>query len=106
GMAEHHRPHRRVVGGLTKPLVQLLDQSRGQRVAVVRGIQRDTCGGPLDCVVDVHQYERGRPSDVWATKLSTISRLTGAMRANRDAVTAAAMPYSFVNPFPPSDCTA
>src|SRR6516225_9632841 len=116
-MAEHQRAHRGVGCRLTEPVVQLLDQRRGQRVAVVRGVQRDARGGPLDRVVDVlsalrasahpgPQYERGRPSEVWATKLSTISRLTGAMRANRDAAKAAAMPYSFVNPFPPNDCTA
>ncbi len=50
-----------------------------------------------------HQYDRGRPSEVWATKLSTISRLTGAIRDNLDMVSAEAMPYSLVRPFPPSD---
>jgi len=52
------------------------------------------------------QYDRGRPSEVCATKLSTISRLTGAIRDSRDDASMAASPYSWERPLPPSDCTA
>ena len=39
-------------------------------------------------------------------KLSTISRLTGAMRASREPTSMAATPYSWESPLPPMDCTA
>ena len=40
------------------------------------------------------QYDFGRPSDCWATKLRTISRLTGAMRRSRTMPHRSARPYS------------
>src|SRR4029077_16445088 len=108
GVVEHDGPDPGFFGGVSEALVQLVDQRGGQGIAVVRRIQREPGDAALDGVVNEcgHQYERGRPREVCATKLSTISRLTGAMRASFDAVTAAAMPYSLVSPLPPSDWTA
>src|SRR5262249_53150140 len=105
---EHDSPDPGLLGGIGEALVQLVDQRSGQGVAVVRRVQREPGDTSLDGVVDEcgHQYERGRPSEVCATKLRTISRLTGAMRASFEAVTAAAMPYSLVNPLPPRHWTA
>ena len=40
GVAEHHGPHRGIVGRVAQTLMQLADQRRRQRVAVVRRVQR------------------------------------------------------------------
>ncbi len=48
----------------------------------------------------------GRPRLNWATKFSTISRLTGASPADPGADSNAAIPYSLANPAPPNVCTA
>jgi hypothetical protein len=47
------------------------------------------------------QYERGSPSEVWATKFSTISRLTGAARMRRVMNHSSDSPYSCARPLPP-----
>ena len=52
GVAEHHRPHAGLVGGVGQALVQLLDQRGGQRVAVVRRVQRQPRDAAVDGVVD------------------------------------------------------
>ena len=52
GVAENDGPHPGFLGGVGEALVQLVDQRRGQRVAVVRGIQRQAGDGALDGVVD------------------------------------------------------
>ena len=70
-----------------RPWCSWLTNVGGQRVAVVRRVQRqprDAARRRRYSTRVVHQYDRGRPSDVCATKLSTISRLTGAMRPSRD----------------------
>src|SRR5690606_7203061 len=108
GMAEHHHPYAGLLGGAGQRRAQLADQRGRQRVAVVRRIQCDPGDAGVFGVADQggHQYDRGRPSEVCATKLRIISRLIGAIRASRELVIAAAMPYSLVNPLPPRDCTA
>ena len=49
-----------------EPLPELGDKRGGQRVVVVRRVQRQPGDGAVDGVADhgVHQYDRGRPSDV------------------------------------------
>src|SRR5664280_1138713 len=47
------------------------------------------------------QYERGSPSECWATKLRIISRLTGAIRSRRAMPHRSASPYSEDMPLPP-----
>ena len=60
----------------------------------------------LTFLLPAGQYDRGRPSEVCATKLRIISRLTGAIRDSRDADSIAAKPYSWLSPLPPCECTA
>ena len=52
------------------------------------------------------QYEAGSPRLRWATKLSTISRLTGAVLSMRATNQRSAMPYSSAMPLPPWVCMA
>ena len=57
GVAEHDDPHRGIVRRVAQALMQLADQGRRQRVAVVRRIQRQPRYLPVDGVLDesVHQ---------------------------------------------------
>ncbi len=52
GMAENHGPHSGLLCGVGEALVQLVDQRGGQRVAVVRRIQREPGDAAFDGVVD------------------------------------------------------
>src|SRR5699024_5354207 len=54
----------------------------------------------------VDQYDLGSPRLCWATKFSTISRLTGAIRPTRTAPSRVPRPYSEASPLPPCTCTA
>ncbi len=98
----------------SKASVQLLDERGGQRVVVVRGVQRQPGDpalavriGPVPTSVGPHSSKTAAGPARSARRSSRIiSRLTGAMRASRDAVSTDAMPYSLVSPLPPSDCTA
>src|SRR5699024_11608419 len=48
------------------------------------------------------QYDLGRPRFYCATKLRTISRLTGAIRESREPASICTRPYSSARPLPPN----
>ena len=52
GVVQHHRAHTGLLGGVGQTLAQLVDQFGGQRVAVVRRIQRQASDTALDGVMD------------------------------------------------------
>ena len=64
GVVEHDGPHPGLLGGVGQALVQLVDQRGGQRVAVVRRVQREPGDAALDGVVD----ECGSSVRAWQTE--------------------------------------